>query len=197
MTMMERFRAERRGEGRPCPSAGSTTRWLRPGHDTHGYERHADVPGGRVDGADRSLGARRRARQGEKTLLSRPSSGRLTDGETTATIEHRDPLPQGPLARRGRTAAVHVIEHVEKWWQAPRVPGFGGRVAGRELRLTPLQKFAGATVRRGRPPSANPKVSTTIRLSRDVIEHFRAGGRGWQTRIDAALREWIAKHDVA
>ncbi len=59
------------------------------------------------------------------------------------------------------------------------------------------EKFARATVRRGRPPSANPKVSTTIRLSRDVIEHFRAGGRGWQTRIDAALREWIAKHDVA
>ena len=53
------------------------------------------------------------------------------------------------------------------------------------------------TVRRGRPPSANPKVSTTIRLSRDVIEHFKAGGRGWQTRIDAALRDWIAKHDVA
>ena len=59
------------------------------------------------------------------------------------------------------------------------------------------EKFARATVRRGRPPSANPKVSTTIRLSRDVIEHFRAGGRGWQTRIDAALRKWIAKHDVA
>ena len=52
-------------------------------------------------------------------------------------------------------------------------------------------------MRRGRPPSANPKVSTTIRLSRDVIEHFKAGGRGWQTRIDAALREWIEKHDVA
>ena len=59
------------------------------------------------------------------------------------------------------------------------------------------EKFARATVRRGRPPSANPKVSTTIRLSRDVIDHFKAGGRGWQTRIDAALREWIAKRDVA
>ena len=59
------------------------------------------------------------------------------------------------------------------------------------------EKFARATVRRGRPPSANPKVSTTIRLSPDVIQHFKAGGRGWQTRIDAALREWIARHDVA
>ncbi len=59
------------------------------------------------------------------------------------------------------------------------------------------EKFAQATVRRGRPPSANPKVSTTIRLSQDVIEHFKADGRGWQTRIDVALREWIGKHDVA
>ena len=59
------------------------------------------------------------------------------------------------------------------------------------------EKFARATVRRGRPPSANPKVSTTIRLSRDVIDHFKAGGRGWQTRIDAALREWIGRQDTA
>ena len=58
------------------------------------------------------------------------------------------------------------------------------------------EKFARAAMRRGRPPSANPKVSTTIRLSRDVIEHFKAGGRGWKTRIDAALREWIRKHDA-
>ena len=53
------------------------------------------------------------------------------------------------------------------------------------------EKFALAAVRRGRPPLAKPKVSTTIRLSPDVIDHFKAGGRGWQTRIDAALREWI------
>lgn len=55
------------------------------------------------------------------------------------------------------------------------------------------EKFAKAQVRRGRPPAATPKVSTTIRLSQDVIDHFKADGRGWQTRIDRALREWIAK----
>ncbi|MDE2758533.1 MAG: BrnA antitoxin family protein [Acidobacteriota bacterium] len=53
------------------------------------------------------------------------------------------------------------------------------------------EKFATVAVRRGRPPSARPKVSTTIRLSQDVIDHFRADGKGWQTRIDEALREWI------
>ena len=59
------------------------------------------------------------------------------------------------------------------------------------------EKFAKATVRRGRPPVANPKVSTTIRLSHDVIKHFKMDGSGWQTRIDEALREWIREHDTA
>ena len=59
------------------------------------------------------------------------------------------------------------------------------------------EKFAKASVRRGRPPKMRPKVSTTIRLSQDVIDHFRAGGRGWQTRIDHALRDWIRQNDAA
>ena len=59
------------------------------------------------------------------------------------------------------------------------------------------EKFAKVVVRRGRPSVAKPKVSTTIRLSQEVIDHFKAGGRGWQTRIDAALREWIGKHHAA
>jgi len=58
-------------------------------------------------------------------------------------------------------------------------------------------KFASAEVRRGRLMSRNPKVSTTIRLSRDVIDHFRADGRGWQTRINDALRDWIEQQKAA
>lgn len=55
------------------------------------------------------------------------------------------------------------------------------------------EKFAKAAVRRGRPPLTKPKVSTTIRLSQDVSDHFKAHGRGWQTRINEALREWIQR----
>lgn len=58
------------------------------------------------------------------------------------------------------------------------------------------EKFARVPVRRGRPPIARPKISTTIRLSQSVIEHFRADGPGWQTRIDQALRDWIKHRDV-
>ena len=75
--------------------------------------------------------------EGEETLtlrLSNASGGRVTDGEATGTIENHDPMPRALLARFGRTAAVHVVEHVEERLQAPREPGFRGRFAGRELR---------------------------------------------------------------
>jgi len=45
--------------------------------------------------------------------------------------------------------------------------------------------------RRGRPKSERPKELTTLRLSPDVLDHFRSGGAGWQTRLNAALEEWI------
>lgn len=43
-----------------------------------------------------------------------------------------------------------------------------------------------------RGPQKTPtKDRINIRLSHDVVEHFRASGPGWQTRIDEALREWV------
>ena len=43
-------------------------------------------------------------------------------------------MPQAMLARFGRTAAAHVVEHVEERLQARREPGFRGEFAGQELR---------------------------------------------------------------
>lgn len=53
------------------------------------------------------------------------------------------------------------------------------------------------TRRRGRPHGTtkqNPKISTTIRLSPEVISAFKSTGTGWQTRIDAALKDWLIQH---
>ena len=44
-------------------------------------------------------------------------------------------------------------------------------------------------IRRGRPKAAAPKRAINIRLDPDVLAHFRATGRGWQSRINAALRK--------
>jgi uncharacterized protein (DUF4415 family) len=50
-----------------------------------------------------------------------------------------------------------------------------------------------AKLRRARGPQNAPtKLSTTIRLSPDVIGYFKSSGRGWQSRIDEALKEWVA-----
>ena len=50
---------------------------------------------------------------------------------------------------------------------------------------------AGIVRRLGRPPKAERKVSITLRLDRDVIERFKSTGRGWQTRINAALKKGV------
>lgn len=53
----------------------------------------------------------------------------------------------------------------------------------------------GKLVRRGKrgPQKAPTKKMVSLRLSPEVIEHFKAGGRGWQTRIDGALRKAIRR----
>jgi len=49
-----------------------------------------------------------------------------------------------------------------------------------------------------RGPQKTPtKERITIRLSREVVEQFRASGEGWQTRVDTALREWLKNHSPA
>ena len=50
---------------------------------------------------------------------------------------------------------------------------------------------------RGRPKAKVTKVRVGIRLSSVVIDHFKASGDGWQTRIDAALRQYMAEHPRA
>jgi uncharacterized protein (DUF4415 family) len=39
------------------------------------------------------------------------------------------------------------------------------------------------------PQKAPTKVPISIRLSRDVLDYFKRGSRGWQSRIDQALRK--------
>jgi uncharacterized protein (DUF4415 family) len=48
---------------------------------------------------------------------------------------------------------------------------------------------------RGRPPLNTPKKLVSLRLDQDVIERFRAGGPGWQSRINAALRKHLGTRE--
>lgn len=40
---------------------------------------------------------------------------------------------------------------------------------------------------------APKKVSVTVRYSPEVVEYFKLTGKGWQTKMDEALKEWIKK----
>jgi uncharacterized protein (DUF4415 family) len=48
-------------------------------------------------------------------------------------------------------------------------------------------------VRRGRPKLERPKEAVKLRLSPDVLDHFRAGGAGWQTRINETLEKAVQR----
>ncbi|KQP23070.1 BrnA antitoxin family protein [Pseudorhodoferax sp. Leaf267] len=53
-------------------------------------------------------------------------------------------------------------------------------------RLQPLR-------RPGRPLAERPKVPMTMRVDADVLEAIKAGGPGWQTRVNQVLREAVRR----
>jgi uncharacterized protein (DUF4415 family) len=56
-----------------------------------------------------------------------------------------------------------------------------------------IREASATMARRGRPPKAagEKKEAVSIRLSPEVLAHFRAGGEGWQTRIDETLKDFV------
>jgi uncharacterized protein (DUF4415 family) len=76
----------------------------------------------------------------------------------------------------------------------------------RELSSTDLKGFRAArealpaSVKRKvgvRGPQKTPTKELIIRLSPEVVARFRATGESWQSRMDAALQEWLRKHKSA
>jgi uncharacterized protein (DUF4415 family) len=73
-------------------------------------------------------------------------------------------------------------------------PEWTAEMFAQAKRISDLPTSLQAKLRGRGPQKAPPKVSTTIRLSPDVVQAFRAAGDGWQTRIDAALKDWLRTH---
>ncbi|MBN9495394.1 MAG: BrnA antitoxin family protein [Alphaproteobacteria bacterium] len=70
----------------------------------------------------------------------------------------------------------------------------GDRAAFRPAREVLLPEFfAGVRAERARrargKQKAPVKAPVSIRLDADVVAHFREGGRGWQSRVNAILRK--------
>ena len=57
-----------------------------------------------------------------------------------------------------------------------------------------IREATGTLTKRGRPPVGDePKQQVTLRLPREVIGYFKAGGPGWQTRISEVLERYARK----
>ena len=46
----------------------------------------------------------------------------------------------------------------------------------------------------GRPCSDNVKDRVNIRLSKEITAYFKATGKGWQTRLNDVLLEYVKTH---
>ena len=64
-------------------------------------------------------------------------------------------------------------------------PNIGGKPVSRKAIKAAFK------ARRGRPTKENPKLPVSIRLSPEVVAYFKATGKGWQTRLDEVLREYV------
>ncbi len=51
-------------------------------------------------------------------------------------------------------------------------------------------------MKRGRPRVQAPRTMVSLRLEPEVLAALRATGRGWQTRINALLRDAVLKKRV-
>lgn len=52
--------------------------------------------------------------------------------------------------------------------------------------------YAQLCAMRQRGPNDKPlKVPTTIRFDADVLAALKASGKGWQTRVNEAMRDWL------
>lgn len=60
------------------------------------------------------------------------------------------------------------------------------------FRMRPVTEFHPEIPPRVRgPQKAATKKTTTIRLNVQVLDFFRAQGRGWQTKINDVLQEYV------
>jgi uncharacterized protein (DUF4415 family) len=48
--------------------------------------------------------------------------------------------------------------------------------------------------RRGRPAGSGTKEQVAIRFDCEILDAFRRSGPGWQTRMNAALADWLKSH---
>lgn len=94
--------------------------------------------------------------------------------------------------RKSRTDWAKVDTHVITAKEYEEMPEWTDEMFDRaEIAIggKVIRPARGTLTKPGRPKKKDAKVSVHLRLSPEVIAHFRARGPGWQTRIDETLRK--------
>lgn len=77
---------------------------------------------------------------------------------------------------------------------APEIPDDAWDRAQISIGGKVIREATGTLTRRGRPPIGDEaKQQVTLRLPREVLGYFKAGGPGWQTRIGEVLRRHASR----
>jgi len=104
---------------------------------------------------------------------------------------HISPTPEEDAAiNAGIAADPDTVELDSEWFRR-------AKPASEALSPETYAELIGMKRSRGRPKAQATKVFTAIRLDADVLATFKATGKGWQTRVNAALRQFIEEHPIS
>lgn len=103
----------------------------------------------------------------------------------TTRAESEAAIAQSPGIVRPMTAAENA-----KWATGVYVAGGGYQAVRQALAAKRRPGQRGAQV-------APTKQLVSVRYSPEVLAYFKAGGAGWQVRMDDALKQWIAGQSKA
>ncbi|MBR0931369.1 BrnA antitoxin family protein [Bradyrhizobium diazoefficiens] len=92
------------------------------------------------------------------------------------------------MSRKTKQSAV---DENPEWTRAEfaKAAKFPAGVRLKDIKPNQLTSMVG---KRG-PQKTPTKIPVSIRLSPEVVKHFKSTGPGWQSRIDTALRRMIKK----
>lgn len=104
-------------------------------------------------------------------------------------VGHISPTPEEDAAINAGIVANHDSRELDAEWFAKAKPA---------NEAIPSEMYAALVAKRprGRPKADEPKVFTAIRLDSDLLEAFKSTGKGWQTRVNAALRQYLNEHPI-
>ena len=77
-------------------------------------------------------------------------------------------------------------------WEAVESPPLSNKILSRMQPVRKVHPNMPARVRG--PQKKSTKKQLTIRLSQEVVEYFKLEGKGWQTKINEVLTDYVHSH---